>query len=141
MESVPNSDDESKTPANADQTMTEEKSQHNSPKSVSKAKESFEIQFMDVVVGIVDTEQMPQNELSDSFHLKACGYGVFAGNGKVYDRKTEGWTKAFSPIQHEETMSVHIEWMKRSEFDVLYGVKSSESTGNGDPEDVSMQNE
>jgi len=86
-----------------------------------KEKESFEIQYMDVVVGVVDAEQMPQKALSNAFHISACGYGMFAGNGKVYDRKTESWIRACHRIQHGDTVTVSIEWMKREEFESMYG--------------------
>lgn len=38
-----------------------------------REKESFEVQYMDVVVGVVDAEKMPKKALSDAFHLYACG--------------------------------------------------------------------
>ena len=41
--------------------------------AVQGKKESFEIQYMDVIVGVVDMEQMPRNELSNAFYLSACG--------------------------------------------------------------------
>jgi len=97
--------------------------------------QSFEVTNMDVIMGVVDVEQMPvKKTLSDAFHLYACGYGMFAGNGKVYDRKADGWVRACRPIQHGDTLSVSIEWMKRTEFDSLYG-------GGDEEEDESMKEE
>lgn len=98
-----------------DTTMTEQ------PVRDKKEKESFEIQYMDVVVGVVDAEKMPHDALSNAFHISACGYGMFAGNGKVYDRKTESWIPACDRIQHGDTVTVSIEWMKRDAFQSLYG--------------------
>merc|ERR1719445_513602 len=56
-----------------------------------REKESFEIQYMDVVVGVVDADKLPKKELSDAFHLYACGYAMFAGNGKIYKRESDEW--------------------------------------------------
>ena len=43
---------------------------------VREKKESFEIQYVDVVVGVVDADKMPQKELSDAFHLYTCGMDI-----------------------------------------------------------------
>lgn len=61
---------------------------------------------------------------------------MFAGNGKIYKRESDGWVRACRAIQHEDTLTVHLEWMRRMEFESLYGseeqdvnMKEEESNG------------
>ena len=74
--------------------------------------------------------------MNDSMSM-GSGYAVFAGNGKTYsvDGKSDGWTRACRPIQHGDTMTVHLEWMRRTEFESLYGaeqdVNMKEEQSNG----------
>merc|ERR1712228_179361 len=88
----------------------------------NKKLESFEIQFVDVLIGVVDVEKMPNNQsLSKAFTSYSCGYGMFGGNGKML--KGSEWIRVCKPVQHEEVISVNIEWMERREFNELYATK------------------
>ena len=90
----------------------------------NKKKEAFEMQFVDVFVGVVDVEKMPNNQaLQKAFTSYSCGYGLFGGNGKIL--KGSQWIRACKPLQHEETICVNIEWMKRSEFNQLYATEKN----------------
>merc|ERR1712228_908806 len=88
----------------------------------NKKLESFEIQFVDVLIGVVDVEKMPNNQsLSKAFTSYSCGYGMFGGNGKIL--KGSEWIRVCKPLQHEESVTVCIEWMQQSEFNKLYATE------------------
>lgn len=83
-------------------------------------KESFEIQYMDVLVGVVNTEKLPNQEMSRSFNQYSCGHALFAGNGKIYKFQEKEWIKVFRPIKHEDTLSINLEWMTIGKYKELY---------------------
>jgi len=93
----------------------------------NEKKESFELQFVDVIVGVVDSGRMPREPLSDAFYLHDFGHGLFAGNGKVLEDGAGEWTKCCAPLQNGDTLSVHVEWMKRGQFHSLYAVEEADS--------------
>jgi len=85
-------------------------------------KEDFELQYMEVLVGVVNVDKMPHNvELQRAFNQYSCGHALFGGNGKVY--RNNEWIKVFRPLQHGDTVSINLRWMKTAQFYALYRSK------------------
>merc|ERR1719273_608522 len=59
-------------------------------------------------------------ELTESFNLYNVGWGMFAGNGKIYDRAKRDWIRTCKPLKHKDCITINIEWMKRGQFKKLY---------------------
>eukprot|EP00484_Ammonia_sp_Unknown_P004685 CAMPEP_0197058246 /NCGR_PEP_ID=MMETSP1384-20130603/105604_1 /TAXON_ID=29189 /ORGANISM="Ammonia sp." /LENGTH=606 /DNA_ID=CAMNT_0042492929 /DNA_START=63 /DNA_END=1883 /DNA_ORIENTATION=+ len=87
-----------------------------------KKEEEFEMQYMDVLIGVVNVEKLGNTEMLKSFNQYSCGYAVFAGNGKVLC-DNQDWIKVFKPVKHGETVSVNLEWMTKQQYRMLYATE------------------